>query len=271
MPGLLSQADITMEYLSFRHGQQHYAVPIANVRFITADNTLTLTRVATGDGQQHDMVEFDGKACVVVSLATLLGQEPAQNDAQQLNELLTEREQDHVDWLDALEHSLVSGAEFTKARDPHQCAFGRWYDNFQTDNEALAQLLEKFDAPHQRIHALASELLSMRDEGQTDAAITILNEHKRTTLTRLQALFSDARNMVASSVRPTVIMIQNDQAAVMGLKVDDIGEVFSCHQEQQDCGADDFLPDFAHAWLKGIELNEGIVTVMQLDPNRLLH
>ncbi|WP_419812040.1 CZB domain-containing protein [Bacterioplanoides sp.] len=259
-----------MEFLSFRHGQQHYAVPIASVRFITADNSLKLTRVALGDGQQHDMVEFDGKACVVLSLADLLGQDSAQTEVQALVELLHAREQDHVNWLDALEESLTQGSEFTKARDPNECAFGRWYKHFHTDNEALAQLLEKFDIPHQRIHALAHELLTMRDAGETDAALAILTEHKRTTLTRLQALFSDARNMVSSSVRPTVIMIQDDKSQVIGLKVDDIGEVFSCSPEQQDSGSDELLPHFAHAWLKAVELDGEPVTVMQLNPNLLL-
>ena len=260
-----------MEYLSFRHGKQHYAVPIASVRFITADNNLHCTRVATGNGNQHDMVDFDGQSCVVLSLANLLGEDSAQRAMSELIELLRAREQDHVDWLDALEQSLISGAEFTKARDPDLCAFGRWYKSFRSDNLMLQQLLEKFDAPHRRIHALADELLEMRNQSETDAAIEILNEHKRTTLVRLQELFSDARNMVGSSVRPTVIMIQNDNDQVIGLKVDDIGEVFSCRNEQQDLSADEFLPEFAQAWLKDIELSEGKATVMQLDPNRLMH
>lgn len=259
-----------MEFLSFQHGQQHYAVPIASVRFITADNSLKLTRVALGDGQQHDMVEFDGNACVVLSLANLLGQDSAQTEVQALVELLHAREHDHVSWLDALEESLIHGSEFTKARDPNQCAFGRWYNDFHTENEALAHLLEKFDAPHQRIHALANELLTMRDDGETDAAMAILSEHKRTTLIRLQSLFSDARNMVSSSVRPTVIMIQDGKNQVIGLKVDDIGEVFSCSEEQQDTGSDELLPYFANAWLKAVELNGEQVTVMQLNPDLLL-
>jgi len=260
-----------MEYLSFQHGQQHYAVPIANVRFITAENTLQFTRVATGDGSQQDMVDFEGKACVVRSLASLLGQDSAQCEIQELVDLLHAREQDHVNWLDALGQSLIHGVEFTKARDPNQCAFGRWYNDFVTDNLMLSQLMEKFDAPHRRIHALADELLGMRDLGQTDEAMKILVEHKRTTLIRLQNLFTDARQMVSSSVRPTVIMIQDDDDHIVGLKVDDIGEVFSCDIEQQDHSTGDLLPEFAQAWLKDIKLAEGTATVMQLNPNRLKH
>ena len=260
-----------MDYLSFRHGQQHYAIPIASVRFITADNTLQFTRVATGDGLQRDMVEFEGKACIVRSLASLLGQDSAQGEIQLLIELLHAREKDHVDWLEALEQSLVNSVEFTKARDPNQCAFGRWYNDFSTDNLMLSQLMEKFDAPHRRIHALADELLTLRDQGKTDQALSIIEEHKRTTLIRLQSLFADARQMVSTSIRPTVIMIQDDQGQIVGLKVDDIGEVFSCREEQRDLTADEFLPEFAHSWLKDIELSEGKATVMQLNPNRLKH
>lgn len=260
-----------MEYLSFRHGQQHYAVPVANVRFITADTNLQRTRVATGDGQQRDMVDFDGNPCVVLSLAKMLGQASAHTAARELTELLHARERDHVDWLEALDNSLRNHTEFTLARDPKLCAFGLWRHSFQSDNQVLMQLLEKFDTPHQRIHALADELLQLQEDGQAEQALSILEEHKRTTLNRLRSLFEDARQMVSSSVRPTVIMIQNDQQQVVGLKVDDIGEVFSCDHLQQDLSANDYLPEFGEAWLKDIDLSEGKTTVMQLNPNRLMH
>ena len=55
--------------------------------------------------------------------------------------------------------SLVKeNGKFTLARDPHQCAFGKWFDNFKTDNIAVSEVLKKFDAPHKRIHALADEI-----------------------------------------------------------------------------------------------------------------
>jgi chemotaxis signal transduction protein len=260
-----------MEYLSFRHGKQYYAVPIESVRFITADHNLDRTRVATGNGNQYDMVDFDGQSCVVLSLANLLGEDSAQRATSELVELLFAREQDHVDWLDTLEQSLISGTAFTADTDQNLSAFGQWCRGFRSDNLMLQQLLAKFDTPHRRIYALAEELLDMRNQGENDAAIEILNEHKRTTLVRLQTLFTDARNMISSSVRPTVIMIQSSSDQVIGLKVDDIGEVFSCRNEQQDLSADEFLPVFALAWLKDIELSDGKTTVMQLDPKRLMH
>ncbi|MFC3680622.1 CZB domain-containing protein [Bacterioplanoides pacificum] len=259
-----------MEYLSFRHARQHYAVTINSVRFITADSSLRITRVASGQGKQHDMVEFEGEPCVVLSLAELLGQHSALHQVDELTTLLRAREQDHIDWLDALEQSLRHGNEFSKARDPHQCAFGRWYDNFRSDNSALAQLLQKFDAPHRRIHALADELLQLRDQGQTEQALEILNEQKRTTLVRLQELFSDAIGMISASVRPTVIMLQDQQNSVVGLRVDDIGEVFSCDALQHDQGAHELLPEFATSWLKDVDLSSGKQTVMLLNPDQLV-
>lgn len=260
-----------MEFLSFRHGKQHYAVPIASVRFITADNNLHCTRVATGNGNQHDMVEFDGQSCVVLSLATLLGEESAQRAVTELIELLNTHEQNHINWLDTLESSLINGVDFSKARVSDLSDFRSCCQELCSDDMALNQILEKFDAPHCRIYALADELHEMHNQNKTDAALEILNEHKRTTLARMQELFNDVRSLIGSSVRPTVIMIQSDNGQVVGLKVDDIGEVFSCRHEQQDLSADEFLPEFALAWLKDIELSEGTATVMQLNPDRLMH
>ena len=64
---------------------------------------------------------------------------------QKLIQLFTEKEKDHHDWLNALEESIVDGVPFTKAKDPHQCAFGKWYDKFQT-------LAGRFILFHRRCH-----------------------------------------------------------------------------------------------------------------------
>lgn len=255
-----------MEYLSFRHHQQHFAVPISSVRFIAAENALPPTQVATGNSRLFTMVEYDGQACPVLSLARLLHQPSASARSRELLALLQAREQDHRNWLAALKEALQHGRPFDQQRDPDQCAFGRWYLSFTTTDPQLQHLLGRFDAPHRRLHALAGELLTMSGREQ---ALAILHDHEHSTLVKLQELFAEARELIQGSVRPTVIMLQSSATQVIGLKVDDVGEVFDCGPQQADA-LTDFLPGFGKRWLKNIRLAGHEVTVMEISPARLL-
>ncbi len=258
-----------MDYLSFRHQQQHFALPIDCVRFIAAENALTPTNVATGNSQTFDMVDYEGQACVILSLARLLNQPSERTKNRNLIQLLQEREQDHLNWLNALRESLQKNTPFDKQRDPDLCAFGSWYKSYKADDPQLAHLLSRFDEPHRRLHALAGELLALRDEEQQEKALHILHEHEHSTLARLLALFHEARDLVANKTRPTVIMVQVKEGQIIGLKVDDVGEVFSCGHGQEDTMTD-YLPHFGRRWLKGITIAGSEVTIMEINPARLL-
>jgi len=258
-----------MDYLSFRHNKQYFAVPIAAVRFIAAESALTPTHVATGKSHQFYMVDYEGKACAILSLARLLNQPSERTRSQELIQLLKDREQDHLDWIKALRTSLENDTPFEKQRNPDLCAFGQWYKTFSTDVPQLSHVMSRFDIPHRRLHALADELLHMSQQGKHDQAMAILAEHENSTLSKLINLFAEAREIVGMTVRPTVIMLQVSDTQVVGLKVDDVGEVFECKAEQGDKQGD-FLPDFARRWLKDIRSGDKKVTVMEIDPARLL-
>src|SRR3989339_603112 len=77
--------------------------------------------------------------------------------ADEMNGLLAQREQDHRNWLSALEQSARDGTEFKLTADPHKCAFGKWYDTYTHENLVIASLLLKFDKPHKAIHAVAEK------------------------------------------------------------------------------------------------------------------
>ena len=258
-----------MDYLSFRHHTQYFAVPIDAVRFIAAENALKPTQVSTGNSRQFDMVDYDGQACAILSLARLLNQPSERTRSRDLVRLLHDREQDHLSWISALRNALENDTPFEKQRNPDLCAFGQWYRQFTTDDPQLSHIMSRFDKPHRRLHALADELLTLSEQGRHDDAMAILSEHEAVTLSKLTSLFAEARDIVQMKVRPTVIMLQVNESQVVGLKVDDVGEVFECRAEQADQHTD-YLPAFAKRWLKEIRSGKGTVTVMEIGPGRLL-
>jgi len=256
-----------MDYLSFAHGLYHYAVPLDHVRYIAAEKSLPVTRVAHGGGAPKNTVQFEKQTCLLLTMGELLGETSEQHRIADLLRLLKEREKDHLDWVNELEQALKNNTPFQKTTDPHACAFGRWYDSFKPDSPELAALMAKFDQPHQRIHALGKELIDMRKAGATEQALQELRKHRETTLKRLLDLFSDARAMVSGSIRPTVIMLQQQPGKMLGLKVDHIGEVFEGTTPQKDNSSNCYMPYFAEGWLKNVNLSTGNnVTTLVIDP-----
>jgi chemotaxis signal transduction protein len=131
-----------------------------------------------------------------IDLRVCLGLPPATAELGELIDLLSARERDHVSWLTELEAATREGREFTLATDPHKCAFGRWFDGFQTDNAVLRAELARFASPHARVHALASEVEAMKSRGKLDEAMAHIASARRGVLAELMQLFASTRDVV---------------------------------------------------------------------------
>ena len=79
-------------------------------------------------------------------------------EVNEFKNMIDLRERDHVNWLTTLFESVETNKKFALTTDPHGCAFGKWYDNFTTNNFVVKDTLTKFDAPHKKIHAIAVEI-----------------------------------------------------------------------------------------------------------------
>lgn len=215
-----------------------YAIPIDNVVSLSkeTDHIQPLPIKAPGLlGVSH----FLGSVVPVLDVASRIGVKSGTASKQEMIETLTAREQEHVEWLDALERSIKTGERFSKARDPHECAFGQWYDNFDSRNEALREIFSQFDAPHRQIHSLADKLLSMRDAGNKEAAIKELNFQRSTTLRRLRSLFSHARLQLQELMRPILLYVTQDgNKPAFALLIDEVHDALtydlaSCHSPEK--------------------------------------
>jgi chemotaxis signal transduction protein len=180
-------------------------------------------------------IRYQTKPVLICDFSQMLGICGGREIREGLIETLTAREQDHVDWLNALEDSLNNDVPFSKARDPHQCAFGKWYDNFKTRDAELMDILARFDAPHNAIHALADELLSLKSTGQLNTAVEKLQYARNNTLANLRKHFAYARDQISSSIRPVVLYLTTDGSTPMiGLMIDEINDVISFSKNEMN-------------------------------------
>lgn len=220
----------TIEVITFEADGTQYAVPIEQVRYIQKDEAIT-TRIDTDSGSYY-VVRFQGNPIPVVDFAEWTGGKASYVSNKALIETFNQREQDHVDWIDALEHSLRTGKPFTKARDPHQCAFGKWYDAFTTDDDMLADLLKDFDEPHRHIHSLAETLLALQESEGLEAAMVILERERRLTLSRLRELFADARDRLRSITRPVLVYLTKHDGNLIALRLSGLSDIESYRADQ---------------------------------------
>ena len=210
---------------SFWIGDSLFAVNLRHVLSVEQDNSHIQPDPFSGRGSLG-IVKHRGVPVRAFDFADFLGMSSCGVQKELLIETLVAREQDHVDWLNALEHSLHSGEQFVKARDPHKCAFGHWYDRFETRDEELTRILGQFDEPHKRIHSLADKLLSLRDRGQTEQALRELDNERGTTLAELRRLFNRAREQIRDSIRSVLLFITTDgKEPCIALRLNEISDM----------------------------------------------
>jgi len=160
----------------------------------------------------------------VVDLRRLLGMSSLSEDADKLNALLQQRAEDHKNWLAELERSVREKRDFTLTLDPHQCAFGKWYDTFKPTSVVLDSHLKRFDLPHQQIHALGRTIAELTRAGRDDEAQTLIEQAHRGTLATLLQLFAETPKILAEMNREMVIVLRHGQC-VIGITADAVESV----------------------------------------------
>ncbi len=222
--------DLESEILTvftFWVGDELFAIDIDNILSVTQDMDKLLQPPVKSRGLMG-VIDYMDVPVAVYNFAEMLNIPSTRQIKTGLVDLLNAREQDHVDWINALEVSLKDNVPFEKARDPHMCAFGKWYDKFQTRDEMLSEIMKNFDAPHKEIHALADTLLDLRDKGELEEALDKLHIAKITTLNHLRKHFSHARSQIEESLHTVVINITNDGVKpLVALQIDEIHEVMN--------------------------------------------
>lgn len=219
---LISQ---TVSAFTFYSSNILYGLKMENVLSVN-DDLDKIQNLPINNGDILGVYNYQDTMVPVFNYASLIGVESGQQFMQSLIEHFEAREKDHVEWINDLEKSIVEEIPFTKALDPHKCAFGQWHDNFQTRDETLKEILAQFSEPHRRIHSLAETLLALRDKGKQDEALEHLNIEKYTTLRRLRSLFNQAREQVKTAMRPVILFLTKDGIVpTFGIVVDEIMDV----------------------------------------------
>jgi purine-binding chemotaxis protein CheW len=210
------------------HGQD-YGVPVQSLREII--RYPEVSTIPNTPSWMRGMACHRERVLPLIDLRQLLGWSSLVADNQAVCDLMSQRRQDHINWLRELDASLAENREFRLATDPHKCAFGRWYDSYRADNAWVAGLLKLFDEPHQRIHATAIDVQQLRQQNQPEAARRRIEETRQTVLGKMLELFDRFAPLVAERTREIVLVFEAETTHI-GFVADKVLEL--CAFSEQD-------------------------------------
>lgn len=206
---------------------QSFAVPVRWVREMIP--IPHVTPLPENEPFIRGVVNLRGSTMLAVDMRVRMGMASCIAEGREYAEMLNLREQDHRRWLQELEDSVKERRPFGLARDPHKCAFGKWYYGQRLENSsarcmALDHLLIRFEGPHSRIHAVADQVLSLADSGHYEDALEWIEKARNGVLSELIALFEEARIAVGERRRELAVVIA-DGATKAALVVDGVDTV----------------------------------------------
>lgn len=219
---MTSQLDADIPWVVFRLQDHHFAIPASVVQEMVA--TPDLTPVPSAPPYVRGMINLRGRVMPLIDLRQRMRMESSAEAMERFVEMLDQREQEHKNWLAELENSVRDKRKFTLTTDPHKCAFGQWFDSFETDNFELMGIIQKFDRPHRRIHAIAQEVEQDVDGGRVDHAYGMIQRTRDGALARMVELFSEVRQAVKKT-RREIAMVMERGGRDVALAVDAVESV----------------------------------------------
>lgn len=210
------------QFVILRVGEQAYALPAAQVREMQV--LPEVTEVPRAPAHLRGIISPRGEVLPLFDLRRRLGMRSLAEEADELLEILEAREQEHKQWLEELESCIREEREFTLPTDPEKCAFGQWYQNFTTEDLALASVLERLAAPHRRVHEVAGAALeALRKEGQA-AAQEVIDRARRIILPKLLELFAELKRLIRETHQEIAVILESGRHT-LALAVDNVDSV----------------------------------------------
>lgn len=200
-----------------------------------------VTPTPEGSDVRLGIIPYRGGILPLLDLRPMMGMETRDQEQAAFEQMLDQRKQDHMRWVDELKRCLHSGESFRLATDPHQCAFGKWYYGFRAKNPSVAFHLKKLEEPHAQLHrsALCSlDCLGEADPLRREEAIRkSLAMGAELYVPQVLSLLEDTKQVFRDSARKMVVVLRLGQDCC-GILVDEVCSVETLHMVKRFDGSD---------------------------------
>lgn len=194
----------SLPYLIVKLEKELYAISVQHVREII--RMPAYNRVPHMGPHDRGVIHLRGKILRLVDLRVLLQMVSLHEES---NKMFEQRKADHIKWLGELEACVNEKRAFQLARDPHKCAFGKWYDQFKTDDRDLSAVLAQFEKPHAHIHAMADAVLRCGEQGDFASAKRMIEKARETDLHVLLDLFEQVKAAYSKSLKEIAVILMH--------------------------------------------------------------
>ncbi len=227
-------SEMQNKYLVFNLGDEKFGVEISFIKEI-----IPLPEPSPIPGMKESdrgVIKLRKETIPLKDMRKLLGLPSLEEEDEKTMEELNRRKQDHINWMDELLASVEEKREFRGEMDPHKCKFGKWYDNFETDDINLSLFLVQFDTPHKQIHKLAEEIKETNKTLGFEESKKIIMKAKDKELQYLISLFDEVETHLRDSHRELAIVYKIDDnfRAVTADKVDGIEDIPKSEIQQKE-------------------------------------
>ncbi len=249
--------------LIFRSRNKLFGMPVSSV-----EEVLWLDAVSEVPAESRSLrggITVRGTVLPLHDFRCLIGEPNLRVERDELVTSLSQREAEHIAWLDALEASVKDGTPFRKPLDPTQCAFGQWFYAYQPADEAQRRSLARFEAPHREIHALADKVLTKARGGDVEQAMADVDSARNTTLALLLRLFKEFKKSLVDDMRELALVLKTGAGHRYAVVVDGVDNIRSLNTEDLNPSKDGFesAPIVSRIWSSDVE------TILEVDVDRL--
>lgn len=181
-----------------------------------------VTRIPSSIDYMSGTITIRDSIIPLVDLRIYTGQLSGEQEIDDFCLLMNNRLIDHQSWIKELKASVDEKREFKLATDPHKCAFGKWYDNYKSDDRIINSILARFDAPHKLIHGIAEKVTKFVKEDKINKAHELIDMTSKNELMRMVGLFSDIKEAVREAGRRRIAMVLETKGRTIALDIDEV-------------------------------------------------
>lgn len=222
--------ELENKYLVVIINNNKYALELDKVNEIVVLNE---TKIFPDMGEfDRGIIKLRNQVVRVVDLRKKFRFPTFEDQDYELIETLLATKQEHENWANNLVESIENNKEFKLTTNPHQCEFGKWYDNYKTNNLGLKNYLIEFDMPHKRLHNSARIALKAENK---EKARKVIEEKTLPELEKLKALFEGIGEALKSSHREVaVIFNEKIDGKLFGVSADLVDSIVKIKDEDID-------------------------------------
>ena len=152
---------------------------------------------------------------------------------RELDAMLAERWIDHLVWMKQLSQAILNKEAFTGGLDPKGCAFGTWFYSYKGEDPEFTALIQAWEAPHEKLHQSAAEIVGFMEAGDQDEAIRVFRQVTTPALEELAEKYQQTMAWIDGSVERQVAaqqIFETETVAALGETrglLDDIREQYA--------------------------------------------